>query len=221
VAVAGPVVVTRTTGLLRLVLPDAHATDYRGRLVARTVGTSLQVHNYVPMESYLRGVVPAEMPSSWAPAALRAQAIAARTVRGTAAAARDRARRGVRRLRHADVPGVPRRGVVLQHRAPAGGVRPDEHRRGDRATAARDPDLCGDADQRAVLGGQRRLHGYGKEPYLPAKPDPYDALMRPTTAQWQVGLTVAQLRAAYPASGRRPACAFSRATAGARTAVGC
>ena len=33
----------------------------------------------LPMESYLRGVVPQEMSSSWKPAALQAQAIAART----------------------------------------------------------------------------------------------------------------------------------------------
>ena len=35
--------------------------------------------NVVPLESYVKGVVPNEMPALWAPAAVRAQAIAART----------------------------------------------------------------------------------------------------------------------------------------------
>ncbi len=52
---------------------------YRGvlRLVAR--GDSVLVINVVDLESYLRGVVPAEMQASWPLDALRAQAVAART----------------------------------------------------------------------------------------------------------------------------------------------
>ena len=52
---------------------------YRGvlRLVAR--GDSVLVVNVVDLESYLRGVVPAEMQASWPLDALRAQAVAART----------------------------------------------------------------------------------------------------------------------------------------------
>jgi SpoIID/LytB domain protein len=44
-----------------------------------TGAASLEVVNHVPMEQYLRGVVPQEVSSSWAPAALRAQAVAARS----------------------------------------------------------------------------------------------------------------------------------------------
>ena len=52
---------------------------YRGnmRLTGSTDG--LQTVNILPIESYLRGVVPAEMPSVWPPEALKAQAVAART----------------------------------------------------------------------------------------------------------------------------------------------
>jgi len=35
--------------------------------------------NRLPLDDYVRGVIPREMPASWKPAALRAQAIAART----------------------------------------------------------------------------------------------------------------------------------------------
>jgi stage II sporulation protein D len=40
---------------------------------------SLNVVNHVPLDLYLRGVVPAEMPASWPIEALRAQAVAARS----------------------------------------------------------------------------------------------------------------------------------------------
>lgn len=49
---------------------------YRGSL---TVGPGLTAVNTVPLESYLRGVVPAEMPSGWLLQALETQAVAARS----------------------------------------------------------------------------------------------------------------------------------------------
>jgi stage II sporulation protein D len=52
---------------------------YRGALVLYREGSTLQVVNEVPLERYLRGVVPWEMPHDWAPQALRAQAVAARS----------------------------------------------------------------------------------------------------------------------------------------------
>ena len=52
---------------------------YRGRLVLVPAGSRLQVINRVGIESYLRGVVPSESPSSWPAAELQAQAIAARS----------------------------------------------------------------------------------------------------------------------------------------------
>src|SRR5689334_15645777 len=42
-------------------------------------GGSLSLVDVVPMENYVRGVVPCEVPASWLPAAVRAQAIAARS----------------------------------------------------------------------------------------------------------------------------------------------
>ncbi len=55
---------------------------YRGWLRFRRRGNLTDVINAVPLTQYLQGVVPREMPSAWgddAPAALRAQAIAARS----------------------------------------------------------------------------------------------------------------------------------------------
>ncbi len=52
---------------------------YRGTLRLLAEGQGLRVLNVLDLESYLRGVVPAEMQASWPREALRAQAVAART----------------------------------------------------------------------------------------------------------------------------------------------
>ncbi|MBR6098362.1 SpoIID/LytB domain-containing protein [bacterium] len=52
---------------------------YRGHLVIQNKGNKLTVINDVSLEDYIKGVVPAEMPSTWEIEALKAQAIAARS----------------------------------------------------------------------------------------------------------------------------------------------
>ncbi len=70
-----------------IVLPDEphifelNGADYRGKLmfIINADGNSFDAINLVPLEPYLAGVVGAEMPAYWEPAALQAQATAART----------------------------------------------------------------------------------------------------------------------------------------------
>lgn len=66
---------------IRLVAgPDSGS--FRGTLRSAQVSPTSadrDIVNVVPLESYVKGVVPNEMPALWAPAAVRAQAIAART----------------------------------------------------------------------------------------------------------------------------------------------
>jgi stage II sporulation protein D len=52
---------------------------YRGRIVVDAPSGKLRAINVLSLEQYLYGVVPAEMPSTWLPAALDAQAVAARS----------------------------------------------------------------------------------------------------------------------------------------------
>ena len=52
---------------------------YRGKIVVSSDGKKLQVIDTLGIEAYLKGVVPSEMPSSWSPEALKAQAVAARS----------------------------------------------------------------------------------------------------------------------------------------------
>ena len=53
--------------------------EYRGTFLVDLVDGKLRAIDIVGLEQYLWGVVPAEMPSSWAPEALKAQAVAARS----------------------------------------------------------------------------------------------------------------------------------------------
>jgi stage II sporulation protein D len=58
---------------------EVDGVRYRGALLVTRGGSGIDVVDDVPLESYLRGVVPREMPASWKRAALLAQAVAART----------------------------------------------------------------------------------------------------------------------------------------------
>jgi len=68
-----------SSGVVRLYQPDGSSTDYRGVVGAVRSGGATITVNRVSLEDYLKGVVPREMPASWAPAAVQAQAIAARS----------------------------------------------------------------------------------------------------------------------------------------------
>ena len=52
---------------------------YRGDVVVRRVGGKLMAVNIVPLDRYLRGVVPWEVPKNWREATYAAQAVAARS----------------------------------------------------------------------------------------------------------------------------------------------
>jgi stage II sporulation protein D len=57
---------------------------YRGNIRFTNLGGTLRVINTVSYDDYVRGVLPLEMPTSWHPEALKAQAYAARTYSYTA-----------------------------------------------------------------------------------------------------------------------------------------
>lgn len=67
----------------RLYLADSSGktvtAGYRGMFRVRRAGSGLWVVNELSMEEYLYGVVPGEMPEKFAPEALKAQAVCART----------------------------------------------------------------------------------------------------------------------------------------------
>jgi stage II sporulation protein D len=76
-----PVKVTSSLGYVRLngtALNGVTSGHYRGGLELRG-GGGVTVVNALGLDAYVRGVVPGEMPPSWYPEALKAQAVAART----------------------------------------------------------------------------------------------------------------------------------------------
>jgi stage II sporulation protein D len=64
---------------LQLLSKGSTYDTYRGQLRLLLKASSVTVVNYVGLDSYLRGVVPLEMPSTWPVEALRAQAVTARS----------------------------------------------------------------------------------------------------------------------------------------------
>jgi stage II sporulation protein D len=54
-------------------------TSYRGAIRMAVSGSNVQAINIVPLEDYVQGVVPAEMPPLWHLEAVKAQAVAARS----------------------------------------------------------------------------------------------------------------------------------------------
>lgn len=58
---------------------ELNGAQYRGAVTLTANGDSVEVINHVGLESYLRGVVPAEMAAMWPSEALKAQAVAARS----------------------------------------------------------------------------------------------------------------------------------------------
>ena len=79
---AGPVLFTPAAAspvqLVGTALYGGANRTYRGALRVIEGASGLDAVNVLPLEDYLRGVVPSEVPSSWRPAALEAQAVAAR-----------------------------------------------------------------------------------------------------------------------------------------------
>src|SRR5262245_50997756 len=71
---AGPLTFTATAAA-----PLVFKKPYRGSFTVTSDGKKLMLVNTLPLEQYLYGVVPSEMPDDWLPEALAAQAVAART----------------------------------------------------------------------------------------------------------------------------------------------
>ncbi len=73
------IVGTTAATTLQLISKPTNFDLYRGTLRWIASGATVSVVNELPLETYLRGVIPAEMPSSWPVEARVAQTIAARS----------------------------------------------------------------------------------------------------------------------------------------------
>lgn len=159
------------------------AKVYRGRLRSAAVDGKRVVVNVLSMDNYLKGVVPLEVYPTWHRAALRAQAVAARTY---AAFERDAGGRG-----HFDVYDTTQSQVY-------GGVGAE--------VASTTAAVAATAGEVRTYGGKPAFTQFsssnggwtvaGTQAYLKAKQDTYDPL-RP----WTDTVTAAEVQRAWPAVG--------------------
>lgn len=175
------------TGVVRKTSGTAYRT-YRGELrharSSNVATATVTVVDALPMESYLRGVVPNEMPSSWAAEAVRAQAVAARTY----AEYERRHTPAGRAYDTCDTTSCQVMGSVETEQALA-----------DAAIAATARQVVLHSGAPAFTQFSAANGGFsavGSQPYLVAKADPYD------TYTWQATLAASSIERAWPAVGR-------------------
>ena len=166
--------------------------QYRGALRAAspTAGATYRnTVNVLSMDDYVKGVVPYEMPASWAPEAVKAQAVAARTYATWS--------RNQYRHRYYQICDTS----ACQVYGGASGEDP-------RSNAAVD------ATRRQILtyGGKPAFTQFsssdggwtadGGQPYLPAQADPYDGWSGNPVHDWSLTIDAGRLESAYPSLGR-------------------
>ena len=186
---------------MSVVYPGLYSRDYRGFVTSWLVGTSTVVNtDTLSMEDYLRGVVPQESSPSWYPAALQAQAIAARTY-----AAQQRASAGVWSTYDICDSSACQAFGGTRLRSSTGAITPVEYPSTDAAIAAT-------AGQIRTYGGFPAFTQFsssnggfsvaGGEPYLVAKADPWDGAVANPVHTWTATLPVSTIQNSYPSVGK-------------------
>jgi len=180
----------RAGGPIALVKPSS-TVRYQGNLRAAKPSPTATVRdtvNVVSLDQYVKGVVPSEVYTSWQPAALQAQAVAARTY-----AAFERADNQQRYYQICDTSSCQ----------VYGGVDAEVASTNDAVEATAREILThggGPAFTQfsASSGGWTSAGGF---PYLPEKADPYDDTASNPVHTWSEPLTAARIRNAYPSIG--------------------
>ena len=174
---------------ISLVLPGGSTVKYRGAIrsaVPSKGSTSRKTVNILPIDHYVRGVIAAEMPSGWAPAALRAQAVAARTY-------------GVRALtpsRYYDICSTTACQVY--------GGQSRETSSTDAAVRATANKILTYQGAPAFTQFSSSSGGYtatGSQPYLKAVADRYDGWSGNSNHSWSTTVAASTIQKAYPAIG--------------------
>lgn len=180
---------TIASSLVKVLLPTGSLASYRGWLRAvpdASVATRARTVNIVTLEQYLLGVVPSEMPSSWAANAVRAQSVAARTY-------------AARRLGSAGPWDICDTTACQVYRGTA-----HEIAAANQAVAATKSVVLAYQGALALTEFSAYNGGWttaGAVPYQVAKRDPYDGVFPTPSAAWHASVSLARLQGAYPALG--------------------
>lgn len=173
---------------LTLVLPGARR-DYRGTLqsVAPRQGKR-QTVNKLSMEAYLRGVVPQEVPALWAPAAVSAQSVAARTYAAFERSHPSAAHYDLCDTSQCQVYG----GVDVEHPAATAAIQ---------ATAKQGLFHEGRPAFTQFSASNGGFSSAGSMPYLVAQSDPYDGVANPKYSTWTTTVDDTQVEKHWPDMG--------------------
>ncbi|MDQ6522096.1 SpoIID/LytB domain-containing protein [Nocardioides sp. LHD-245] len=176
-------------GAIRLYVPGGSA-DYRGRIrsVVPASGQGRDTVNVVGVEKYLRGVVPSEMPATWHPQAVQAQAVAARTY---AIFERDSNDRGPFDV-YDTIQSQVYRGVAAEQPGSDAAIK---------ATARQVRTYGGAPAFTQFSSSNGGWTAPGNLPYQVAKPDPYEAGSGNPNNSWSVPLTDDAIEAQFPGIG--------------------
>ena len=178
------------SGQLTLVTPYGNRV-YRGALRAAspsTGSTDRDTVNILPVDQYVKGVVASEMPASWKPAAVQAQAVAARTY-----ALRSRADNLHRYYQICDTT------ACQVYKGVAG-----EDPRGNDAVTATAGRYLSYQSYPAFTQFSSSSGGWtaaGSQPYLPHQADPYDGWSGNGMHSWSVNVNESVLEHRYPKIG--------------------
>ncbi|HSU03260.1 MAG TPA: SpoIID/LytB domain-containing protein [Nocardioides sp.] len=175
-------------GVLTLVLPGERR-DYRGTL--QSVGPRSgprETVNRVSLESYLRGVVPQEVPALWEPDAVSAQSVAARTYAAFERQQNKGARHDLCDTTQCQVYG----GVDVEHPAATEAIR---------ATAKQGVYYEGRVAFTQFSASNGGWSSAGSMPYLVAQADPFDGLANPSYSTWTTTIDDTQVEKQWPAIG--------------------
>ena len=189
-----------SSDFVRVAFPDGSSRDYRGAVQAVATGAaSLQSVDVLSLEDYLLGVVPRESSSSWQPAALQAQAIAARSY---SAYKRDHVSAGAR-YDICDTTSCQVFGGSRLYTADGSGIALEAGSTTDavHATAGVVRTYSG-APIFAEFGSSNGgWSADGGTPYLVARRDDWDGAVPNPVHAWTAALRATDLQARYPAVG--------------------
>ncbi len=183
---AGTWTFSSSAKVLALVLPSGSVREYRGSLALVKRGTGGRTVNRVSLEDYVRAVVPAEMPTSWAADAVRAQTVAARSYA----------------VRTRDFSSYPGYDICDTTVCQVYGGKRSETTRGDAAVKATTSQVLryrGAVALTQFASSNGGAMAASNLPYLVAKPDPYDGVV--TSQAWTRTISAASVARVWPSVG--------------------
>jgi len=175
---------------ITLYTPGA-ARQYRGTLIAASPSSgpaNRDTVNLIRFDNYIKGVIPNEMPPMWSPAAVAAQAVAARTYASY----------------EADHPRADHYQICDTSSCQVYGGFDDEHELSNEAVRATAGVILTYEGEPAFTQFASSSGGWtsaNQFPYLPAKQDPYDDWAGNPVHDWKLKVTVARIEKAWPGVG--------------------